>query len=212
MTRASVIPLLEAIEPDEARVLLSMDSSGIHAANHLSAALRLDLERVEIALRRLAQRDLVFAIYPTNSWVGTEEGEQKLETLCWRVKRDLKPPFEWGGKLALLEAIEPDEFLVFLHMVEQGFQAPHISSDILGLTLERVEAVLGRLVQRGLIFRIDSCVFSEDGERKYEPASWWLKRDLYPQFERHRGLGHLFVVDGIEFDDSADGDEEEEDE
>lgn len=196
-------PLLRAIQADEFRVLSYMDPSGSHAANHLAAALGLDLERVEIALRRLAQRDLVFALYPTDSWVGTyEEGEQKLGPVDWRVKRDSKPLFEWGGKLALLEAIEPDEFLVFLHMVDHGFRAPHTLADILGLDLERVEAALGRLVDRGLIFRTDSCVFSEDGQRKYEPACWWVKRDLVPRFQwGGRRPTHLLRLDPEELED-----------
>jgi hypothetical protein len=104
------------------------------------------------------------------------------------VKRRPQAPFEWGGNLALLEAIEPEEFLVFFHMNEQGFQAPHTSSDILGLTLERVEAALDRLAQRGLVVHTDSCVFSWDGERGYEPACWEVKRDPLPLFRWDRSI------------------------
>jgi DNA-binding MarR family transcriptional regulator len=199
-----MIALLEAIQPDEFLVLRYMDCSGNQAAEHLSVALGLDFERVWRALDRLAQRGLVFR---SEEWVDAGNGEGRFELAGWRVKRDTEPLFQWGGSLELLEAIHSDEFAVFLYLEDHGFRPPHILADILGLDLESVEAMLGRLVDRGLIFRINSCVLSEDGERKYEPASWWVKRDLVPPFQWNSGPGHLVVIDGIEFDD---GDEERE--
>jgi hypothetical protein len=116
-----MIGLLEAIEPDEFRVLSYMDCSGNQAANHLSVALGLDFERVWRALDRLAQRGLVSR---SEEWVDSGNGEGRFELAGWRVKRDAQPPFQWGGSIELLEAIHPDEFVVFLYLEEHGFRPP----------------------------------------------------------------------------------------